>query len=242
MDESRVARWGRRELLRKAGILVPAAGLAGWIATPHVLHAAESQAEENEAEMISPAEDLMREHGVLNRVLLIYEEIIARIHDNKDYPPEVLAKAAGLVRKFVEDYHEKLEEEHLFPRFEKAKKLVDLVAVLRDQHKAGRVLTDFILAHASTAPKEAEERRALTSRLRLFIRMYRPHEAREDTVLFPAIRSIVSPHEYGALGEEFEDKEHELFGEGGFEEVVASVAGLEKQLGIGDLAHYTPKE
>ena len=143
----------------------------------------------------------------------------------------MLAKAAGLVRKFVEDYHEKLEEEHLFPRFEKAKKLVDLVAVLRDQHKAGRVLTDFILAHASTAPKEAEERRALTSRLRLFIRMYRPHEAREDTVLFPAIRSIVSPHEYGALGEEFEDKEHELFGEGGFEEVVASVAGLEKATG-----------
>ncbi len=201
-----------------------------------------AESEEHEEGMISPAEDLMREHGVLNRVLLIYEEITARIRDNQDYPPEVLAKAAGLVRKFVEDYHEKLEEEHLFPRFEKANKLVDLVAVLRDQHKAGRVLTDAILAQGSIVPKEAEARRALTRRLRLIIRLYRPHEAREDTVLFPALRAIVPPHEYGALGEEFEDKEHELFGEGGFEEITASVAGLEKQLGIDDLARYTPKE
>lgn len=240
MDDSRIDRMGRRELLWKAGAVVPAAAWAGWIASPMAAPAAES--EEHEEGLISPAEDLMREHGVLNRVLLIYEEIIARIRDNQDYPPEALAKTAGLVRKFVEDYHEKLEEDHLFPRFEKANKLMDLVSILRDQHKAGRVLTDAILAQGSKVPKEAEERRALTRRLRLFIRMYRPHEAREDTVLFPALRAIVSPHEYGALGEEFEDKEHELFGEGGFEEITASVAGLEKQLGIDDLARYTPKE
>ncbi|AHF17361.1 hypothetical protein NIASO_06125 [Niabella soli DSM 19437] len=30
--------------------------------------------------------------------------------------------------------------------------------------------------------------------------MYRPHEAREDTVLFPAFRKIVSRHEYDSLG------------------------------------------
>jgi len=40
----------------------------------------------------------------------------------------------------------------------------------------------------------------------------RPHVrsargAREDAVLFPAIHMIVSPHEYDALGEEFEKKE-----------------------------------
>jgi hypothetical protein len=73
-----------------------------------------------------------------------------------------------------------------------------------------------------------------------FIRMYRPHEAREDTVLFPAIRSIVSAHEYAALGEEFEDKEHALFGAEGFEGVVDRVARIEKKLGIYDLARFTP--
>ena len=42
------------------------------------------------------------------------------------------------MRKFVEDYHEKLEENFIFPEFEKKKKLVDLVKVLREQHQAGR--------------------------------------------------------------------------------------------------------
>jgi len=71
--------------------------------------------------------------------------------------------------------------------------------------------------------------------------MYRPHESREDTVLFPAIRKIVSRNEYFALGEDFEHKEHELFGEDGFDSMVGKVAGIEKQLGIYDLAQFTPK-
>jgi hemerythrin-like domain-containing protein len=71
--------------------------------------------------------------------------------------------------------------------------------------------------------------------------MYRPHEAREDTVLFPAFRSVVSAHEYDALGDDFEKKEDELFGEDGFFKVVDKVAELEKKLGIYELAQFTPK-
>jgi hypothetical protein len=44
---------------------------------------------------------------------------------------------------------------------------------------------------------------------------------------------------YRELGERFEDKEHELFGEHGFENTVADVACLEEQLGIADLARFT---
>jgi hypothetical protein len=71
--------------------------------------------------------------------------------------------------------------------------------------------------------------------------MYLPHESREDTVLFPAFRKLVPGSEYDALGEEFENKEHQLFGEGGFESVVDKVAAIEKQLGIYDLAQFTPR-
>ena len=71
--------------------------------------------------------------------------------------------------------------------------------------------------------------------------MYRPHAAREDTVLYPAFRSVITPKEFDALGDQFEDKEQKLFGKDGFEKIVAEVAGLEKQLGIYDLAQFTPK-
>ncbi|MCE5346053.1 MAG: hypothetical protein LLG13_07180, partial [Bacteroidales bacterium] len=58
---------------------------------------------------------------------------------------------------------------------------------------------------------------------------------------FPSIRKIVSKNEYFALGEEFEDKEHELFGEDGFDTMVEKVANIEKQLGIYELSQFTPK-
>lgn len=68
----------------------------------------------------------MREHGVLKRILLVYGEALRRIDTNEDLPPEPLMESAKIIRAFVEDYHEKLEENYLFPRFKKAGKLVDL--------------------------------------------------------------------------------------------------------------------
>jgi hypothetical protein len=43
------------------------------------------------------------------------------------------------------------------------------------------------------------------------------------------------------MAEDFEKKEHQLFGEDGFEMMVKKVAGLEEQIGIGDLAQFTPR-
>ena len=102
-------------------------------------------------EEVSPAEDLMREHGVLKRVLLIYKESIRRINARQDFPPDALKISANLIRRFIEDYHEILEED-------------------------------------------------------------------------------------------FETKEHELFGEDGFEKNVEDVSRLEKALGIYDLAQFTRAE
>jgi len=56
---------------------------------------------------------------------------------------------------------------------------------------------------------------------------------------FLAAGAVVSPYEFDALGEEFEDKERELFVPEGFEGVVERVAGLERKLGIYDLADFT---
>src|SRR5207302_6331737 len=130
------------------------------------------------------AEDLMREHGILNRILLIYEEGLRRLKAKEDVTPALFRTPATLVRKFVEDYHEKLEENFIFPEFEKQKKLVDLVKVLRQQHEAGRKVTDVILRNAVADRFRKQDARAeLATACRGFIRMYRPHEAREDTVL-----------------------------------------------------------
>ena len=222
----------RRVWLRSAGYLAGGAALS-W-AGP------EKKGEEEED--VSPAEDLMREHGILKRVLLIYREVMNRIDSKREFPPDVVLSSAKLIRSFVEDYHEKLEEDYLFPRFRKANKLTDLVETLNVQHQKGRALTDQTvqLANAS-AIKDAAQRAKLRNSLYQFVRMYEPHEAREDTVLFPAFKKIVSKHEYDSLGEEFEKKENQLFHGDGFEKNVDAVAKLEKELGVYDLSQFTPQ-
>lgn len=191
---------------------------------------------------VSPAEDLMREHGALNRILLIYDEVSHRLNTGASVDPKTVSRSAAIIKSFIEDYHEKLEEQHLFPRFDKAHKLTDLVAALRRQHEVGRVLTAQILKDAGKVSlADKADRSRLATNLNLFVRMYRPHEAREDTILFPAFRQLIGEKEYKELGEQFEDKEHELFGKDGFEENVRNIAEIEKQLGIYDLARFTPK-
>jgi len=193
-------------------------------------------------EEVGAAEDLMREHGALNRILLIYEEGLRRLRNKEDVPPDVFHRPATLVRTFVEDYHEKLEERFIFPEFEKAKKHADLVKVLREQHEAGRKVTDVILRNADKDRFRREDARSEVVRsCEAFIRMYRPHEAREDTVLFPALHKIVPAKRLKDLGEQFEKEEDKLFGEEGFEKTVERVAEIEKQLGIHDLSQFTAK-
>ena len=197
--------------------------------------------EEGEEKEVSPPEDLMQEHGLLNRILLIYDNCRTSLVNKQSFDPAVLMSSAGILRTFVEDYHEKQEENYLFPRFKKANQLTDLVDVLLQQHAAGRMITDQVTQIAKQSSRTEAEDQKLLELLTAFNSMYRPHEAREDTVLFPAFRKIVSQHEYDSLGEEFENNEHKLFGEGGFEMMVTKVADIEKKLGIYEMAQFTPK-
>lgn len=193
-------------------------------------------------EEVGASEDLMREHGVLNRILLIYEEGLRRLRAKAEISPDAFHKPATLVRTFVEDYHEKLEEKFIFPEFEKAQKLTDLVSVLRQQHEAGRRVTDIVLRSAAGDQFHKEDARQQVIRAcEAFIRMYRPHEAREDTVLFPALGKMLAPKKLKELGEQFEKEEDRLFGDEGFEKTVEQVAMIEKQLGIYDLSQFTAK-
>lgn len=195
----------------------------------------------DEGQEVSPPEDLMQEHGLLNRILLIYDNCRIHLLAKESFPHEALFNAANLIRTFVEDYHEKQEENYLFPRFEKANQLTDLVKVLRQQHQAGRGITDQIMSLSKSTTRTDEETLKLVELITLFNNMYRPHETREDTVLFPAFRKIVSKHEYDSLGEEFEKNEHKLFGVGGFETMVNRVMDIEKSLDIYELSQFTAR-
>src|SRR5678809_845440 len=115
--------------------------------------------------------DSMQEHGVLNRILLIYDHCRVKLINNESFPMEAIGNAANIVRTFVEDYHEKQEETYLFPRFKKANQLTDLVDTLLQQHQAGRKLTDHIM-QLSKSPRTDNENHQLIQALATFNVMY----------------------------------------------------------------------
>lgn len=189
---------------------------------------------------VSPIEDLMREHGALSRVLLIYEEIIRRIENNAAVPTKELSQTTEIIQNFIQNYHEKLEENYVFVRFQNNKdKLKALVDTLLQQHQAGRKIIAAIVAKEN--PQNIEEKQQLVKSMRAFIKMYRPHKGREDTILFPALHATLSAKEYQELGETFEDQEHKLFGENGFVTIVNKIEAIEKSLGIYKLSQFTPR-
>jgi hemerythrin-like domain-containing protein len=230
---------GRRRIL---GISISAAGAIALAACDKPQPKAGEHGAPAEDEVpVTPPEDLMREHGVLKRVLLIYREGIRRLQASEQFPADAVNAGAAIIRSFIEDYHEQLEEQHVFPKLEQAGKLTDVTSVLRTQHARGRVLTDrVVVATGAATALDPAKREALVHDMSAFIRMYEPHEAREDTVVFPTLRQVVPAKEFRDMAEIFEDEEHRRFGQAGFEGVVDKVADIEKSLGIYDLSQFTP--
>lgn len=127
-----------------------------------------------------------------------------------------------------------------FPFLSIGDSIVGLVQVLLEQHNADRNLTIQIL-RLSTQINYEYERLHLARLLSLYIHMYEPHSAREDTVLYPAFRGLVDPKKFEQLGEQFEETEEQKFGKNGFEHVVGRIAEIEQKLGIYSLSQYTPR-
>lgn len=103
---------GRRDFIEKGIKTILVSGVAGA-----TVFAGCKEKEECEEKEVSPPEDLMQEHGVLKRVLLIYDACRMHLTNKETFPFEAITKSANIVRTFVEDYHEKQEENYLFPRF-----------------------------------------------------------------------------------------------------------------------------
>lgn len=198
-------------------------------------------AKKTDEEEVTATEDLMREHGILRRALIVYRETAPKLRAAPgSVRLDALQKTAKLFRAFGEDYHErKLEEAFIFPGVKAAGgATASYVDTLVAQHQRGREITDYVLAVTSAA-KLGANAQALALALEAFARMYDSHTAIEDTVIFPAWKKTLSPKALDEMGDKFEDIEHAQLGEHGFEDAVEQIATIEKMLGLADLAQFT---
>ena len=236
MDDAR----SRRELLKTsfsaaAALAVPAALVA---VTPE---AGKPGAEAKEPE-VTATEDLMREHGILRRVLLVYRETVPKLRQNpSDLHAAALRDAALLFRAFGEEYHEKLlEEKQIFPVVRKrggeAARDAD---ILVEQHRRGRQITDYVLSSTKNGKISPSVGAELAEVLEGLARMYENHAAREDTIVFPAWKSAFTDKQLDEKADEFEAIEKKMFGHDGFEDARNRISKIEQTLGLADLSQFT---
>lgn len=140
-----------------------------------------------------PGDELTREHGILRRVLRLYDATRQRLNHPRAIPWPALHAAVRLVRVFVEDAHEREEERYVFP-LTRASRTV--VRTLIAQHRAGRRLHDDLLrvvpSHARRQPDRLD---LIHHHLGVLVPTLTAHMVIEDTEVFPAIparrRSLV---------------------------------------------------
>jgi hemerythrin-like domain-containing protein len=236
----------RRELLQQSAALgtFALAGLGGmalpWLAQPSPQGSGRSAGKEPE---VTATEDLMREHGVIRRALLVYYEVIPKLRqDPRALDASALQQTAKLFRTFGEDYHERmLEEQHIFPGIRKqGAELARYADILTEQHQRGREVTDYVLHVTGSGTISSLHAEPLAKVFDSFVLMYQNHAAREDTIVFPAWKKNFSDKQLDEIGDQFEDIEHKMFGKDGFEDAEKKISDIEGRLGFADLAQFTP--
>lgn len=180
-------------------------------------------------------EDLMMEHGLLNRVLLIFENLIEKIGNGQKIDLSLIKFSLEIVRKFFQDHHEKTEEKYIFPLLLETPYSSDVLELI-NQHNKGRIIVDDLFQDLLK-----EDLGVISLKVRSLIDMYRIHEARENTVIFHAFRKNAPKEHYEKLEKIIDDEEEKRFGKGGFEKLLEIVVIIEKKLGIYDLKSKTPK-
>ncbi len=217
-----------------------------WITTAFALNrivSAQSsplKKEESEEE-VTAVEDLMREHGIFRRSLLVYTFAAGKIRANvAGISPSGLQKTAKLFQAFGEDYHERqLEEPYIFPAVKKTGgRAAEFVDTLLSQHQRGREITDYIVK-VSAGSKLNSNVNDLANALDSFVLMYRHHAAKEDTIIFPAWKETLGKQQLDEMGDKFEEIEHRQFGKDGFDDAERQISEIEKELGLADLAKFT---
>lgn len=179
---------------------------------------------------VSVGEEIMREHGVLERIMLIYEQIMERLIDD-DFQHKILGRAARLVDEFIHDYHEEMEERRVFPVFVKDGKHIELVKRLRAQHDTAQAITQELLGMSKLIELEnTSTANRLIDLIDGFTGIYRPHSAWEATVLMPELQEMIGDEAYMAMGDEFQAEAQDLFGEDAFHQILGRVEQMEQEL------------
>lgn len=142
---------------------------------------------------------LMVEHRVIERMVSLFEDVIAKVGSDRPLDPRVLDAAVDFMRTYADRTHHGKEEGILFEELS-ARELSaadeQLMNELIAEHALGRETT-AALARANLRYRDGDESAAsdVVAELRTLCAFYPWHIKKEDKVFFPAARAYFSEAE-----------------------------------------------
>jgi hemerythrin-like domain-containing protein len=188
----------------------------------------------------SPAGSLLLEHGLAERIMLVYERFIKDLKSGEGADLPLINRTAQIAKSCLSDCHERNEERCLFPLFREEGYLTAMVDALEQQHNAGREVTDKIIDLSTPGRiKDATHMNILVTLCRSYIFMYRPHISRENSELFPRLFHIATRSAIDDIAGKMAESTREALGKHGFAGQLREMAEIEHSLDIHDVRSYT---
>ncbi len=163
--------------------------------------------------MINPLEILSNEHRTIERGLRALGGLCVRLEQGEKVPPEVLAQLLDFIRTFADRFHHAKEEALLFPALEEhgVPRVGGPIGVMLCEHETARQLVaELARAVEAYSQGEAQVIQSLIETTRHYLDLLSAHIHKEDNVLFPIAKGVLTVSALASLREGFAQVEAEL--------------------------------
>jgi hemerythrin-like domain-containing protein len=185
-----------------------------------------------ESGALEPIEELMDEHRVIERVLGIIEIAADLLDDDESVDPELFVDIVDFLSTFADKCHHSKEEKHLFAKMQECgvSGEVGPIAVMLREHQDGRA---HVKKMAELSRKELTDanKGAMAKAARSYVELLSQHIMKEDNVLYPMARQILSGDDMKELEKAFAEVEEKIMGPGVHEKFHHKIEEWEKKYG-----------
>ena len=150
--------------------------------------------------MLDPIQELMDEHRIIEKVLTALAAAA-----EQEVPLEFYERAVDFITNFADKCHHGKEEERLFPVLEEKGIPRDAgpIGCMCDEHEIGRGHVQRMREMIKAGDLAGLRRESLN-----YVALLRSHIQKEDNVLFPMGRGVLSKAELERLRFKFDEVEH----------------------------------
>lgn len=157
---------------------------------------------------------LEHEHRTIEKIVRVMGVLVDELAENRDIDDDVLRDLCQFLQVYGHQCHHGKEESYLFPMLESHGVPEEgcPLGALRHEHERSRALTqELVQASAEYAANRHHSSSTLSEVLRNLAQFYPAHIWKEEYLLFPLARKVLSEEDDQRLLKEFRSVESDIY-------------------------------